>query len=83
VGLVVGSSLPETRPLLEAFTAGGFIFISTVDVLPLLLTDSDFWQTVKETLAMSVGVALMVGVAYIEDGTIDVSWMITQSSSSG
>jgi hypothetical protein len=54
-----------------------------VDVLPLLLTDSDFWQTVKETLAMSVGVALMVGVAYIEDGTIDVSWMITQSSSSG
>lgn len=48
------------------FTAGGFIYIATVAVIPDLLEDSSAWQSVKEIFAMFVGVGLMVLIAYIE-----------------
>lgn len=48
------------------FTAGGFIYIATVSVIPELLEESKFWQTVKELLALLTGVAMMVFIAEIE-----------------
>ncbi|XP_014668868.1 PREDICTED: protein catecholamines up-like isoform X2 [Priapulus caudatus] len=48
------------------FTAGGFIYIATVSVIPELLGDTKFWQSVKEILALLVGVAMMVFIAEIE-----------------
>jgi zinc transporter 7 len=48
------------------FTAGGFIYIATVSVIPELLEDSSIWQTVKELVAMLVGVAMMVFIAAFE-----------------
>ena len=48
------------------FTAGGFIYIATVSVIPELLTDTKFWQSVKEIIALLVGVYMMVLVAEYE-----------------
>ncbi|KAK6632320.1 hypothetical protein RUM44_007361 [Polyplax serrata] len=48
------------------FTAGGFIYISTVSIIPELLRDTNFLQSVKEIFAMIVGVLLMVLIADFE-----------------
>ncbi|ESN95328.1 hypothetical protein HELRODRAFT_185976 [Helobdella robusta] len=48
------------------FTAGGFIYIATVAVIPELLGDAKLWQSVKEICAMLVGILMMVFIAQIE-----------------
>ena len=48
------------------FTAGGFIYIATVAVIPELLEDSSVWQSIKEIFAIFVGVGMMVLIAYLE-----------------
>ena len=47
------------------FTAGGFIYIATVSVIPELLEETSIWQSIK-VLAMFVDVALMVFIAMVE-----------------
>jgi len=48
-------------------TAGGFIYIATVSVIPdLLATNSGFKQSVLEMFALVTGVAIMVLVALFE-----------------
>jgi len=48
------------------FTAGGFIYIATVSVIPELLEDTKFWQSVKEIIALVIGVYMMVLIAEYE-----------------
>uniref|UniRef100_A0A3Q3W0U4 Zinc transporter SLC39A7 n=1 Tax=Mola mola TaxID=94237 RepID=A0A3Q3W0U4_MOLML len=49
------------------FTAGGFVYIATVTVLPELLAGrSSFGQSVMEILALLFGVAMMVVIAEYE-----------------
>ncbi|XP_013420371.1 protein catecholamines up-like isoform X2 [Lingula anatina] len=48
------------------FTAGGFIYIATVSVIPELLEDTKFWQSVKEIIALLTGVYMMVLIAQYE-----------------
>ncbi|CAL1547408.1 unnamed protein product [Lymnaea stagnalis] len=48
------------------FTAGGFIYIATVSVIPELLEDSKIVQSIKEILALLVGVYMMVLIAEYE-----------------
>lgn len=48
------------------FTAGGFIYIATVSVIPELLEDTKFWQSVKEIIALLLGVYMMVLIAEYE-----------------
>lgn len=48
------------------FTAGGFIYIATVAVIPELLGDSTVWQSFKEIVALLVGVLMMVIIAELE-----------------
>ncbi|KAL0150881.1 hypothetical protein M9458_053800, partial [Cirrhinus mrigala] len=46
------------------FTAGGFVYIATVTVLPeLLVGRSSFWQSLLEILALLFGVGMMVLIA--------------------
>ncbi|KAK4309334.1 hypothetical protein Pmani_019029 [Petrolisthes manimaculis] len=49
------------------FTAGGFIYIATVSVIPELLENTRFWQSVFEIVALLSGVALMMGIAHLEE----------------
>ncbi|CAG0879161.1 unnamed protein product [Cyprideis torosa] len=48
------------------FTAGGFIYIATVSVLPELLEDTKLGQSIKEILALLLGVYMMVLIAEYE-----------------
>lgn len=65
VGLAAGD-MPVMKDRLNCFTAGGFIYVATVDVIPSLLDDTSLAQTVRELLAMAAGVAIMVGVTLLE-----------------
>jgi len=48
------------------FTAGGFIYVATVNVLPELLTKSSFKMLLLEFGAMIAGVACMYVIALNE-----------------
>lgn len=48
------------------FTAGGFIYIATVSVIPELLEKSTFWQSVVEVFFFLVGVYMMYLIALYE-----------------
>ena len=48
------------------FTAGGFIYIATVSVIPELLQEAELWQSVKEIVAMVCGILTMVIIVFIE-----------------
>ncbi|RUS85900.1 hypothetical protein EGW08_006303 [Elysia chlorotica] len=48
------------------FTAGGFIYIATVSVIPELLVDSKIGQSIKEIFALLLGVYMMVLIAQYE-----------------
>ncbi|XP_052440452.1 zinc transporter Slc39a7 [Carassius gibelio] len=49
------------------FTAGGFVYIATVTVLPeLLVGRSSVWQSLLEVLALLLGVGMMVLIAEYE-----------------
>jgi len=48
------------------FTAGGFIYIATVSVIPELLQDSKIGQSVIEIVALVTGVAMMIVIAMYE-----------------
>jgi len=57
---------PAATAWILPFTAGGFIYIATVSVIPELLVDTKFWQSVKEIIALLVGVYMMVLIAEYE-----------------
>lgn len=57
----------EAAPWVLPFTAGGFIYIATVSVLPELLEESTkLGQSIKEIIALLAGVGLMVIIAGYE-----------------
>lgn len=57
----------EAAPWVLPFTAGGFIYIATVSVLPELLEESTkLVQSLKEITALLAGVGLMVIIANFE-----------------
>ena len=52
--------------LLQCFTAGGFVYVATVDVLPSLLRECSPKQSALELLAMGAGIYLMYLVLVLE-----------------
>merc|ERR1712176_579056 len=67
VGLLLGGTFGAVSIILP-FTAGGFIYIATVGVIPELLANekASISQNVKEVGAMLVGIALMVVIGWLE-----------------
>ncbi|KAJ0181917.1 hypothetical protein K1T71_002639 [Dendrolimus kikuchii] len=63
-----GSGEGLVASLILPFTAGGFIYIATVSVIPELLEGSNnkFSQSIKEILALLAGVYMMVLIAQYE-----------------
>jgi len=66
VSLVLGGVSGAAATITLPFTAGGFIYIATVSVLPELLENSSFKQTVAEIVALLLGVYMMVIIAEYE-----------------
>ena len=48
------------------FTAGGFIYIATVTIIPELKENGSLWQSIKELLALVAGVGMMVIISLYE-----------------
>ncbi|XP_011506242.1 PREDICTED: protein catecholamines up-like [Ceratosolen solmsi marchali] len=66
ISLIVGGMGDLATRWILPFTAGGFIYIATVSVIPELLIDTKFWQSVKEITAILIGVYMMVLVSEYE-----------------
>lgn len=73
VGAVAGNVLAllgtseNSSPWILPFTAGGFIYIATVSVIPELLENSTkLVQSLKEIFALLLGVFMMVLITHIE-----------------
>ena len=66
ISLIADGMTDTTAPWILPFTAGGFIYIATVSVIPELLEGSSLKQSVKEIMALIVGVLLMVVIAQYE-----------------
>lgn len=65
VGLHYGTLEHATQIILPV-TAGGFIYIATVSVIPELLEKTGKLQTVAEVLAMFAGISMMYWIALNE-----------------
>eukprot|EP00941_MAST-03F_sp_MAST-3F-sp1_P006380 g6380.t1 len=66
-GCGVGVFMSQESPAwVLCFTAGGFIYVSLVNVIPELLQNAGFWQTVRETVAISTGISLMILIVFLE-----------------
>jgi len=66
VSLLAEGVDPAATAWILPFTAGGFIYIATVSVIPELLEESTFFQSLKEILALLAGVFMMVLIAKYE-----------------
>lgn len=73
VGALAGNVLAllgtseESSPWILPFTAGGFIYIATVSVIPELLEhNTKLGQSLKEIFALLLGVGMMVLITLIE-----------------
>jgi len=64
-GLLAGGIVESINWILP-FTAGGFIYIATVDIIPELLEDNDLVQSIKEVVAMLIGIGMMILIALYE-----------------
>ena len=65
LGTLAGLKL-RNIPGMQGFIAGGFVYVATVDIIPLMLQDTSISTILVETLAMVLGVALNGCMLYLE-----------------
>ncbi|XP_053665193.1 protein catecholamines up [Anopheles marshallii] len=69
---LLGSGSDAAESWVLPFTAGGFIYIATVSVIPELLEESTkLWQSLKEITAMLAGVGMMGSCLKVIEHTIE------------
>jgi len=66
LALALGGAIEAAMQLTLPFTAGGFIYIATVSVIPELLEGSSLKQSFMEIVALLLGVGMMVIIAQYE-----------------
>ena len=66
VSLFLGGAVEAASKLILPFTAGGFIYIATVSVIPELLEGATLKQSVMEVVALLLGVLMMVIITQFE-----------------
>jgi len=66
LSLLLGGAVESAAKLTLPFTAGGFIYIATVSVIPELLEGATFKQSIMEVVALLLGVYMMVIIAAYE-----------------
>lgn len=65
LGTIAGLKLQNINGM-QGFIAGGFVYVATVDIIPLMLQDTSISTIFVETLAMMLGVALNGCMLYLE-----------------
>jgi len=66
VSLFLGGAVDVASKLILPFTAGGFIYIATVSVIPELLEGATLKQSIMEVFALLMGVLMMVIITQFE-----------------
>merc|ERR1712156_591194 len=61
-----GAGQAAAAGIILPFTAGGFIYIATVSVIPELLEGTSLMQSIKEIVALLAGVMMMVIISWYE-----------------
>jgi len=64
--LLLGGAVDAASKLILPFTAGGFIYIATVSVIPELLEGATLKQSIMEVAALLLGVFMMVLITEFE-----------------
>lgn len=66
-GLITGGVADSlVTSFILPFTAGGFIYVACVNVIPELLETNSWGQTFWEVISMCLGISLMVGIGQLE-----------------
>lgn len=66
ISLVADGTSETASPWILPFTAGGFIYIACVSVIPELLEETNLKQSILEIIAAAIGVLIMVFIAQFE-----------------
>jgi zinc and cadmium transporter len=64
IGLIIGAQIENFSAFIIPFTAGGFIYIATADLIPELKKDSRPWQSLSQLLFILAGLGIMLGLKY-------------------
>ena len=62
IGLLVGSQIESFITYIIPFTAGGFIYIATADIIPELHKETKISNSIKQLLSILIGVGIMVAL---------------------
>ena len=77
MGLLLAQRSSMMEEILLSLTSGGFVYVATVSILPMLTrrsrdeTTAKFTQLILESLAFVLGIFLMVMVALLEEFSED------------
>ncbi|MDD5290552.1 MAG: ZIP family metal transporter [Patescibacteria group bacterium] len=64
IALLVGPQIENFSAFIIPFTAGGFIYIATADLIPELKKESRPWHSLSQLLSILIGVAIMLILKY-------------------
>ncbi|MDD5071921.1 MAG: ZIP family metal transporter [Patescibacteria group bacterium] len=64
ITLIIGPQVENFSAFIIPFTAGGFIYIATADLIPELKKDSRPWQSLSQLLFILAGLGIMLGLKY-------------------
>ncbi|MFA4833949.1 MAG: ZIP family metal transporter [Patescibacteria group bacterium] len=65
IALLVGPQTENFSAFIIPFTAGGFIYIATADLIPELKKESRFWQSLSQLLSILLGLGIMFGLKFL------------------
>jgi len=64
ITLIIGPQVENFSAFIIPFTAGGFIYIATADLIPELKKESRLWQSLSQLLFILLGLAIMLILKY-------------------
>ncbi len=66
VGLLLSKSITSFSGIMIAFTAGGFIYIATADLIPEMKKDTNFKKTSIQLIGLLLGIGVMLLMILLE-----------------
>lgn len=65
IALLAGPQIENFSSFIIPFTAGGFIYIATADLIPELKKELRPWQSLSQLLSILLGLGIMIGLRYL------------------
>lgn len=63
--LLIGLRLENLAIFIIPFTAGGFIYIATADLIPELKKDTDIIKSLYQLISILIGIGIMLGLKFL------------------